>query len=253
MMKETCRSLSKWPPESVVVQIATFNEAASIGNLLEAIHCLLPAAYILVIDDDSPDGTSDIVSEHGAKQEHIHLIRRVGRRGIGTATLEGLHYAIRQNASVAIHLDGDLSHNPVDLPRLLKALSPATGEAFDIAIGSRKVKGGHTIGWSIKRHIASWLVAWFTRFVLRVPVRDPSSGFRAIRLQCLESMDLDGIATGYAFFEDFLCRAKRAGISMTEIPITFTDRRFGESKVNLQEVCKSIRDLLKIASRTWFG
>ncbi|MDB4475474.1 polyprenol monophosphomannose synthase [Pirellulales bacterium] len=242
----------QWPPDTVVIQIATYNEAASIRQLLQSIHTNLPYAHILVIDDNSPDGTSQIVTQQADKHNYIHLLLRIDRRGLGTATLEGLTFAHQRGASIVIHLDGDLSHDVADLPRLLEALTPVDEEPFDIVIGSRRVHGGNTIGWSMKRHIASWLVCWFTRVILRVPVRDASSGFRALRLQCISTMNLDNLASGYAFFEDFLWRAHRSGARITEIPITFTDRTLGKSKVTSIEMLRGARDLLKIAVQTWF-
>ncbi|MBT4159153.1 MAG: polyprenol monophosphomannose synthase [Planctomycetaceae bacterium] len=242
---------SQWPPGTVVIQVATYNEAASIGQLLQSIHRILPDAQIVIIDDNSPDGTAQIVTQQAEKHSYIHLLLRIDRRGLGTATLEGLTFAHQRGAGVVIHLDGDLSHNASDLPRLLEALTPANEEPFDIVIGSRRVHGGKTIGWSMKRHIASWLVCWFTRVILRVPVRDASSGFRALRLQYISTMNLDNLAEGYAFFEDFLWRAHRSGARITEIPITFTDRTLGKSKVNSLEMLRGARDLLKIAVQTW--
>ena len=250
-MQATHPPPSQWPSGTTVVQIATFNEAASISPLLEAIHTIVPHAQILVIDDNSPDGTGKIVAEQTAKKKYIHLLLRIDRRGLGTATVEGMQFAQRRGAEIVIHLDGDLSHDSADLPRLLEALTPANEEPFDIVIGSRRVRGGKTIGWSFKRHVASFLVSWFTRHVLQVPVQDASSGFRAIRLQGLKTMDLEGLASGYAFFEDFLWRAQRSGLRITEIPITFTDRKIGESKVTPIELIRGARDLLRIAVRTW--
>ena len=148
-MQENHLAFSKWPPGTVVVQIATYNEAASIGQLLHLIHANLPSAQILVIDDNSPDGTAQIVAQQADEHSYIHLVLRVDRRGLGTATLEGLTFAQQRSADIVIHLDGDLSHNPADLPRLLAALTPVDKEPFDIVIGSRRVAGGNTIGWSV--------------------------------------------------------------------------------------------------------
>ncbi len=242
---------SQWPPGTLVIQIATFNEAASMGSLLHAIHAIVPYAQILVIDDNSPDGTAQIVAQQAAQNDWIHLRVRTDRRGLGTATLEGIQWALKRGAEVVIHLDGDLSHDPADIPRLVAALTPSDEMPFDIAIGSRKVPGGNTIGWSVKRHVISWLVCWFTRVILRVPVRDGSSGFRALRIQCITKIDLTHLASGYAFFEDFLWRAHRSGARMTEIPITFTNRKLGESKANGIEMLRGTRDLIKLAVRTW--
>ncbi len=251
-MQATHPTPPQWPSGTTVVQIATFNEAAVISQLLQAIHAIVPHAQILVIDDNSPDGTAKIVAQQAKEKECIHLLLRTDRRGLGTATLEGIQFAQQRGAEIVIHLDGDLSHNPADLPRLLEALTPTNEEPFDIAIGSRKIPGGNTVGWSVKRHVISWLVCWFTRVVLRVPIRDGSSGFRAIRMQCITNIDLTNLVSGYAFFEDFLWRAHRSGARMTEVPITFTDRTFGESKANGIEMIRGACDLIRLAVHTWF-
>jgi dolichol-phosphate mannosyltransferase len=251
-MQATHHPPPQWPSGATVVQIATYNEAASISSLIEAIHTAVPQAQLLVIDDNSPDGTAQIVAKEADKNEWVHLLLRTGRRGLGTATLEGIQWAQIRDAEIVVHLDGDFSHNPADIPRLIAALTPPNEIPFDIAIGSRKVPGGTVTGWSVKRHMISWLVCWFTRVVLRIPVRDGSSGFRAIRMQCITNIDLTNIASGYAFFEDFLWRAHRSGARVTEIPITFTDRKIGESKATGIEMLRGACDLLKLAVHTRF-
>ena len=150
-MQATHHPPPQWPPGTTVVQIATYNEAASIGSLMEAIHTAVPQAQLVVIDDNSPDGTAQIVMKEADKNERVHLLLRTDRRGLGTATLEGIQFAQQRGAEIVIHLDGDLSHDPADLPRLLEALTPTNQEPFDIAIGSRKIPGGNTVGWSVKR------------------------------------------------------------------------------------------------------
>ncbi len=252
-MQATHHPPPQWPPGTTVVQIATYNEAASIGSLIQTIHATVPHVQILVIDDNSPDGTAQIVTQEADKNERVHLLLRTDRRGLGTATLEGIQWAQKRAADVLIHLDGDLSHDPADIPRLVAALTPSDEMPFDIAIGSRKVPGGNTIGWSVKRHVISWLVCWFTRVILRVPVRDGSSGFRALRIQCITKIDLTHLSSGYAFFEDFLWRAHRSGARITEIPITFTNRKIGESKANGIEMLRGARDLIKLTAQTWVG
>ena len=173
------------------------------------------------------------------------------RMRIARKPLEGIQWARKRAAEVVVHLDGDFSHNPADIPRLIAALTPPDEMPFDIAIGSRKITGGNTVGWSVNRRVISWLVCWFTRVVLRVPVHDGSSGFRAIRMRCIEAIDLENLASGYAFFEDFLWRAHRSGARMTEIPITFTNRKLGESKANGIEMIRGARDLIRLAVHTW--
>ena len=250
-MQATHHPPPQWPPVATVVQIATYNEADSIGSLIEAIHTAIPHAHILVIDDNSPDGTAQIVTTEADRNERVHLLLRTDCRGLGSATLEGIQWAQKRAAEVVVHLDGDFSHNPADIPRLIEALKLSDDVPIDIAIGSRKIPGGAVVGWPLKRHIISWLVCWFTRVVLRVPVRDGSSGFRALRIRCIDAIELKNLTSGYAFFEDFLWRAHQSGARMAEIPITFTNRKLGASKANGIEMLRGARDLMRLAVQTW--
>lgn len=237
----------------LVVQTATYNEAEIIEQLIDQIQSVVPKAQVLVVDDNSPDGTGKIVSELMTTNDALHLVERVGHRGLGSAILKGIETSASLGAEIVVYMDADLSHNPSDISRLLHALDSSPKQPFDIAIGSRRVPGGKIVGWSWRRHVASFLVNWFTRNVLRVPVRDASSGFRAIRLRAIQDVDFENIAEGYAFQEDFLWRAHRLGASITEVPITFVNRNIGTSKVNFKELFWSTLALLKIARQTWLG
>ena len=237
----------------LVVQTATYNEAESIEQLIDQIQSAVPEAHVLVVDDNSPDGTGKIVSELMTKNDALHLVERFGRRGLGSAILEGLRASESIGAEIVVYMDADLSHNPLDIPRLLQALNSSNGYRFDIAIGSRRITGGQIIGWSGRRQVASFLVNMFSRFVLWIPVHDASSGFRAIRLQVVKDMDLLNISVWYAFQEDFLWRAYRAGARMTEVPVTFINRKIGASKVDRKEIFRSSLALLRIARHTWLG
>ncbi len=235
----------------LVVQTSTLNEAGTIQQLLEQIRFVVPDAHILVIDDNSPDGTGKITSKFALDDNAVHLIERIGRRGLGSAILEGIKASESLGADIVVYMDADFSHSPHDIPRLLQALDGSHEQQFDIAIGSRRIPGGKIVGWSWRRHLASFLVNWFSRFLLCVPVYDSSSGFRAVRLRALRDVDFTNIAEGYAFQEDFLWRAHRAGARIIEVPITFTNRDIGKSKVNAKELISSALRLLKIACRTW--
>jgi dolichol-phosphate mannosyltransferase len=149
-------------------------------------------------------------------------------------------------------MDADFSHDPADIPRLLAALEPVGGKAADVVVGSRRVPGGQTVGWPLSRHVASRLVGWFTRWVLWVPIRDASSGFRAVRLAIFDRVS-GPFAQGYAFQEDLLWRVHRAGGRLAEVPITFTDRQKGASKADFAESRRSIGELLRLARQTWLG
>jgi dolichol-phosphate mannosyltransferase len=247
------QSRDDWPAGRVLVQAATYNERDNIVPLIEAVLAASPEVQFLIIDDDSPDGTGRIAMEMAGSEPRLHVLVRRGRRGLGSAILEGFRLAKPRGFEVSVNMDADFSHDPEDIPRLLAAAQPVGGRPVDIVIGSRRVPGGRTEGWPVSRHVASWLVAWFTRWVLGVPVRDPTGGFRAVRLDVLDRIDDRPFAESYAFQEDFLMRVHRAGGRILEVPITFADRARGSSKADFAETRRSIGDLLKIARRTWLG
>ena len=252
-MPSDLQSPDDWPPGRVLVQAATYDERDNIAALIEAVLAADPELQLLVVDDDSPDGTGEIALQAAAREPRVHVLVRRGRRGLGSAILEGFRLAQRRGFEVSVNLDADFSHDPADIPRLLAALDPAGGPPADVVIGSRRVPGGRTVGWPLSRHVASWLVCWFTRWILGVPARDSSGGFRAVRLSVLDRITQAPFAQGYAFQEDFLWRAHRAGARIVEVPITFTDRTRGASKANVAEMRRGIRDLVTLARVTWFG
>jgi dolichol-phosphate mannosyltransferase len=251
-MADDLHSPEPWPPGRVLVQAATYDERENIGPLIDAVLALDPTWQMLVVDDDSPDGTGRLALERAAHEPRLHVLVRRGRRGLGTATLEGFTLARRRGFEVVANLDADFSHDPADLPRLVAALGPTGPGAAAVAIGSRRVAGGRVVGWPLSRHVVSRLVGWFTWWILRVPVRDPSGAFRAIRLDVLDRLGRIR-AEGYAFQEEFLWQVHRGGGRMVEVPITFTDRTRGASKAGFAESCRSSGDLLRLARRTWLG
>jgi dolichol-phosphate mannosyltransferase len=251
-MADDLRSRDDWPAGRVLVQTATYKERDNIVPLVEAVLALDPELQMLVVDDDSPDGTAAAALAIAAREPRLHVLVRRGRRGLGSAILEGLRLAKARGFEVGVYMDADFSHDPADIPRLLAALEPAGGRPVEVAIGSRRVRGGRTVGWPWSRHVASWLVSWFTRWVLGVPVRDASGGFRAVRLEVLDRL-AGPFSQGYAFQEDFLWRVHRAGGRFMEVPITFADRERGASKADFAEARRSIGELLVLARRTWLG
>jgi dolichol-phosphate mannosyltransferase len=234
------------------VQAATFNERENIAELIDRVLALDPHLQFLVIDDDSPDGTGRLALERAAVEPRLHVLVRHGRRGLGSAIVEGFSEARRHGFEIVVNMDADFSHDPADIPRLVAALDAPGIGPVDVAIGSRRVRGGKTVGWPLTRHAASRLVGWFTRWVLGVPVRDPSSGFRAVRLATFDRL-AGPFAEGYAFQEDLLWRLHRAGGRIAEMPITFTDRTRGASKADFAEAKRSIGELLALARKTWVG
>jgi dolichol-phosphate mannosyltransferase len=161
----------------VIVNASTYNERENISQLIDRVLATRDDLHMLVVDDNSPDGTGTIALERSAANQRLHVLVRRGRRGLGSAILEGLRVARDHGFDIAVYMDADLSHDPEDIPRLLAAMDPPGGIPADLAIGSRRVPGGKTVGWPISREIASRLVCWFTRWVLWVPVHDASGGF----------------------------------------------------------------------------
>ncbi len=245
-------SRSDWPPGRVLVVSATYNERENIAVLIERVLAVSPELQLLIVDDDSPDGTGQIALSLTEHTPRLHVLVRRGRRGLGTAILEGFELGRRQGFDVAVNMDADFSHDPADIPRLLAALEPVGGRPVDVVVGSRRVPGGQTVGWPLSRHVASRLVGWFTRWVMWVPIRDASSGFRAVRLAIFDRLS-GPFAQGYAFQEDLLWRVHRTGGRLAEVPITFTDRQRGASKADFAESRRSIGELLRLARQTWLG
>ena len=245
-------SCDTWPAGRVLVVSATYNEHENVAALIDSVLAVSPDLQLLIVDDDSPDGTGRLALDLAQQQPRLHVLVRRGRRGLGTAILEGFELGRQHGFQVAVNMDADFSHDPTDIPRLLAALEPVGGKATDVVVGSRRVPGGQTVGWPLSRHVASRLVGWFTRWVLWVPVRDASSGFRAVRLAIFERMP-GPFAQGYAFQEDLLWRVHRAGGWLAEVPITFTDRQRGSSKADFAESRRSIGELLRLARQTWLG
>ena len=245
-------SRSDWPSGRVLVVSATYNEQENIAALIERVLAVSPELQLLIVDDESPDGTGQIALSLADRNPRLHVLVRRGRRGLGTAILEGFELGRQHGFDVAVNRDADFSHDPADIPRLLAALEPVGGQPADVVVGSRRVPGGQTVGWPLSRHVASRLVGWFTRWVMWVPIRDASSGFRAVRLAIFDRLS-GPFAQGYAFQEDLLWRVHRTGGRLAEVPITFTDRQRGASKADFAESRRSIGELLRLAWQTWLG
>jgi dolichol-phosphate mannosyltransferase len=245
-------SAADWPAGRVLVIAATFNERHNIERLIEGVLAAEDDLQILIVDDDSPDATSLAALDAAVNDPRVHALVRNGRRGLGTAIMEGLELAREHGFEVAINIDADSSHDPEDIPRLLAALDPVGGPPAAVVVGSRRTSGGRAMGWPLSRHVTSRLVGFFTRWILGVPVRDPSSGYRVIRLSNLDRIGKPA-TSGYAFHEELLWLVHRAGGRIVEIPITFRDRTHGASKAGPIEILRAACDLLNLAKRTWLG
>jgi dolichol-phosphate mannosyltransferase len=227
-----------------LVALATYNEIENLPGLVDEILRVLPGADVLVIDDDSPDGTGRWCDEQSASEPRLHCLHRPGKQGLGSATLAGARWALDRSYDVFITMDADWSHDPRYLPALLDATVTA-----DVAIGSRYCAGGRIEGWPLHRRLASRGINGLSRLILRLPVRDSSGAFRAYRVAALQRIDLSLVqATGYSYLEEILWHLRRAGGEFVEVPITFHERRAGTSKINASEAAGKLRMLLRLAA-----
>jgi dolichol-phosphate mannosyltransferase len=214
---------------SACLVLPTYNEAGNLEPLVEAALAHLPSdACVLIVDDSSPDGTGAIAGRLAAGDERIEVLHRPRREGLGPAYLAGFRRALESEAALVLQMDCDFSHDPADLPRLLAAVEDA-----DLAIGSRYVEGGAIENWSPLRKAISRGGSAYARFVLGLPVRDLTGGFKCFRREVLETIPLGEIGSrGYAFQVEMTFRAAKAGFKIVEVPIRFRERRAGSSKMS---------------------
>jgi dolichol-phosphate mannosyltransferase len=206
---------------------------------------VLPGADLLVIDDNSPDGTGKWCDERAAVESRLHCLHRAGKLGLGSATIAGMNWALERSYDVVATMDADWSHDPSHLLELVRAT-----DAADVGIGSRYCPGGGIEGWPLSRRVMSRWINRLSRLMLRLPVRDSSGAFRAYRASALRKIDLADIqATGYSYLEEILWELHRAGATFAEVPITFHEGRAGKSKINYGEATAKLSTLLRLA---WF-
>ena len=217
--------------ERLLVMLCTYDERENLAALVPEIWSFAPAADILVIDDNSPDGTGQLADEWAAREKRVHVVHRPAKLGLGTAAVAGLRYAVERGYTFLINLDADFSHPPRYIPALLALMNEA-----DVAIGSRYVAGGGVVGWGLRRHLMSRTINWYARVLLRLSTRDNSGSFRCYRVARLRELDFDRfLARGYAIQEEILYRLRRIGCRFAETPIVFEERRHGSSKISLAE------------------
>ena len=238
------------PPEPrVLVSLATYNEAGNVAALIGEIHKFVPQADVLVIDDNSPDGTGRIAEELAAADPRVKVTHRAGKLGLGTAILAAMQYAMDHGYDYLQNMDADFSHPPRYLPGILAGMSKN-----DVMIGSRYVKGGGTENWPLKRRLISKSVNLMVRFLFRMPVKDASGAYRCYRVSKLREARLEKVRSrGYSFQQEVLFRCYKAGCKLGEYPIIFENRRAGASKVNGKEALRSIGMILYVGLRNFFG
>lgn len=227
---------------SILVTLCTYNERDNLEQLIPAIFEQLPQATILVVDDNSPDGTGQYVDTLAAEDERIKVIHRSGKLGLGTATVRAFQFGIEHQFELLINLDADFSHPPRFLPALV-----AQSEQFDVVIGSRYVAGGQVAGWGLKRHVMSQGINLYARVMLGLKTKDNSGSYRCYRVSKLAEVDWSkSQAKGYAFQEEILYRLRKVDATFTEVPIHFEERRYGSTKINWKEAVAAGWILLKL-------
>jgi dolichol-phosphate mannosyltransferase len=212
----------------VLVIIPTYNEAENIRLITDRLRRSVPAADVLVADDNSPDGTGRIADDLAAADPQIFVMHRAGKQGLGAAYLAGFAWAHENGYDAVVEMDADGSHAPEELPRLLDALVDA-----DLVLGSRYVAGGTVINWPWHRQLLSRGGNFYTRLAIGVPIKDATGGYRAYRMTMLQKLEIDTVASqGYCFQVDLAWRAQRNGFKVVEVPITFAERELGASKMS---------------------
>ena len=212
----------------VLVVIPTYNERENLPLIVAGVRAAAPEVHILVADDNSPDGTGEVADDLAASDQSVQVLHRANKSGLGAAYLEAFQWAKDHGYDVVVEMDADGSHSPTDLVSILAALSNS-----DVVLGSRWVKGGRVINWSMSRELLSRGGNLYTRLWLGIPLRDATGGFRAYRMTALAKLDLAKVESqGYCFQVDMAWRVIRSELRVTEVPITFLERELGESKMN---------------------
>ncbi len=221
----------------VLVIVPTYNESQNVESIVTRLRKAVPDAHVLVADDNSPDGTGAIADRMSAADDHVHVLHRAGKEGLGAAYLAGFEWGLAQGYDVLVSHDADGSHQPEQLPRLLEAI----GRGADMVKGSRWVPGGSVVNWPWAREFISRGGSLWTRLMLGIPVKDATGGFNAYRAETLRGMRLSDVASaGYCFQIDMVWRALKNGFTVVEVPIDFVEREFGDSKMSRDIVVEAL-------------
>ncbi|WP_026550379.1 polyprenol monophosphomannose synthase [Arthrobacter sp. Br18] len=225
----------------VVTIIPTFNEIESLPLTLARLRKAVPESDVLIVDDNSPDGTGAFADSAAARDPQVFVLHRTGKAGLGAAYIAGFRWGLDRDYDVLVEMDADGSHRPEQLPALLEAVDGA-----DLVIGSRWIPGGSVVNWPVHRKLLSRAGSTYSRLMLGLPVHDITAGFRAFRRGTLESLDLTQVASvGYGFQVDMTFRVARLGLTITEVPITFVERELGDSKMSGNIVVEAIGNVTK--------
>jgi dolichol-phosphate mannosyltransferase len=244
MMTDSTASTAASLPSAgqTLIIVPTYNEISNIAELVAKIFSNLPDVHLLVVDDDSPDGTAELVEKLKAAHPRLAILCRRGERGLGRAYTEGIRRALEEGFEIIGTMDADLSHNPDYLPSMLALL-----DQCDVVIGSRYIRDGGTVNWGIGRILLSWMANTFAALLLQIPAHDITSGYRLYRRHALEWIRATEVkSTGYSFLGELLYRAHRAGARIIEHPIVFHDRTLGVSKLHRREIYLGALNLFRL-------
>lgn len=235
--------------KKTLVITPTYNEITNIKNLIPLLQKLYPEIHILVVDDNSPDGTGDYVKELSEKDDRIRVLQRPGKMGLGTAYVDGFKYMIKNGYDLAVQMDADFSHNPEVIKNFLEE-----AEEKDLIIGSRYTSGVNVVNWPMKRLLLSYFANKYTKVITGLPVDDATGGFKCFKREVLEAINLDEIhSNGYSFQIEMNFKAWKKGFKLKEIPIVFVDRVEGTSKMSKKIVHEAVFMVWKLRLRSMFG
>ena len=237
-------------PERALVIIPTYNEAANVPNLVPQVLCQDPRLEILIVDDNSPDGTGQLAEAIAQAEPRVHVLHRDGKRGLGTAYVTGFRWALEREYAYVFEMDADFSHDPAHLKHFLRAT-----EGADLVLGSRYLDGRVTVvNWPMPRLVLSYFANIYARWLTGLRIWDLTGGFKCFRRRVLEAIDLSRVrSNGYAFQIEMSVRAWRKGFTLKEIPIVFVDRTEGQSKMNRAIVREAVWMVPRLRLMAWFG
>jgi len=235
--------------EKTLIIIPTYNEYENIEKLIREIYTIDSSLDILIVDDNSPDGTGKHVKKLTDQFDNLYLIEREGKLGLGTAYVAGFYFALQNGYSIIFEMDADFSHDPKEIPNFLKAI-----EESDVVIGSRYIKGVNVVNWPLSRLLLSYFANIYTRVITGLPVCDSTGGYKCFRREVLEAIDLDEIRSGgYSFQIEMNFKAWKKGFRLKEIPIIFIDRAVGKSKMSKQIFREAVWMVWKLKIKSLFG
>ena len=233
----------------ILIIIPTYNELENLPRLLPKVFAKDDNINVLIVDDNSPDGTAAFVENEMKSNDRIHLIKRPSKQGLGTAYIAGFRYALQNDFQLVFEMDADFSHDPNEIPKFLEAIKNA-----DVILGSRYINGVNVINWPMSRLLLSWFANWYTRIITGLPIKDATGGYKCFRIEILQTIDLNKVTSnGYAFQIEMTFKAWKKGFRVKEIPIIFVDRVKGQSKMSKKIVREAVTMVWKLRIKSIFG